>query len=425
MDRSQLADAVREARSRSFDLVADLDDGQLIGPRLDIVNPLLWEIGHVAWFQERWTLRHGCGRPPIRKDADLLWDSIQISHDDRWELPLPSRTDTLAYMGEVRDAVLDVLAGNRAPRGLDYFVMLGVLHEDMHNEAFTYTRQTLGYRPPLFVGGNHGADAGEGGETDGGDLRFEGGLYEIGSKPDDGFLFDNEKWAHRVDLAPFSLARHAVTEDEYAAFVDDDGYRRRELWGEAGWAWCRSEEATEPLYWSKEEVSGWQVREFDRSRPISSRRPVIHVNWHEADAYCRWAGRRLPRESEWEAAARGPERLHYPWGEQKPGPERANLDWAAGQTLPVDMLAAGDGAGGCRQMIGNVWEWTADGFGPYEGFLADPYRDYSVPWFSGHRVLRGGAWTTRSRLIHNGYRNFYTPDRRDVWAGFRTAAAVS
>jgi len=166
--------------------------------------------------------------------------------------------------------------------------------------------------------------------------------------------------------------------------------------------------------------------------PLEDHLPVLHVNWYEADAFCRFAKRRLPTEAEWEMAASSeptsndqgisqPKR-RFSWGDEAPDPNRANLDWQAGGCIDVRALPAGDSAFGCRQMIGNVWEWTASDFTPYPGFVAGPYKEYSAPWFGDHKVLRGGCWTTRARLIHNTYRNFYQPHRRDVWAGFRTCA---
>jgi iron(II)-dependent oxidoreductase len=232
-------------------------------------------------------------------------------------------------------------------------------------------------------------------------------------------VFDNEKWAHEVEVKPFAIARAATTQAEFAAFVDDGGYSQRDLWSADGWRWRSAAGAEHPVYWRRG-AGGWQRRDFDRWVDLEPHRPVIHVCWHEAQAFCRWAGRRLPTEPEWEAAA-GPRR--FPWGDAPPTPERANLDWRAMGCLDVGALPGGDSAFGCRQMIGNVWEWTSSEFLPYPGFVADAYRDYSQPWFRTHNVLRGGAWTTRSRLIRNTWRNFYPPDRRDVLAGFRTCAA--
>jgi len=186
-----------------------------------------------------------------------------------------------------------------------------------------------------------------------------------------------------------------------------------------------------PAYWRRETNGRWQQRFFDRYLSLSEHLPIIHVSWYEAEAYCNWAGRRLPTEAEWELAASGEltpdggrlsdRRRHFPWGDDPPIAERANLDWRSGPAEVGDH-AGGDSAFGCRQMIGNVWEWIADDFTSYPGFIIDPYREYSKPWFGSHKVLRGGCWATRSLLIRNTWRNFYTPDRYDVWAGFRTCA---
>jgi iron(II)-dependent oxidoreductase len=223
-----------------------------------------------------------------------------------------------------------------------------------------------------------------------------------------------------------------VTQAEFAAFVDDGGYSRRSLWSDEGWHWRQQAEGGCPLYWERQTGDSWWRREFDRWVPLEPHLPVVHVNWHEAQAYCRWLGRRLPTEAEWEAAAAtvpgmadslGKHKRRFPWGETDPSPARANLDWRAGGRRDVSGLPLGDSAWGCRQMIGNVWEWTADDFLPYPGFVTDPYKEYSAPWFGTHKVLRGGCWASRSRLLRNTWRNFYRPDRRDVWAGFRTCAA--
>jgi iron(II)-dependent oxidoreductase len=264
-----------------------------------------------------------------------------------------------------------------------------------------------------------------------GDAEIPGGTFWLGATPDEPFVFDNEKWAHPVEIRPFAMARAAVTQQEFAAFVEDGDYGARRFWTEAGWHWREQAGAEQPVYWRRQAAGRWLRRDFDRWVPLEPNRPVLHVNWYEADAYCRWAKRRLPTEAEWEVAAAGQSdvadslaggKRRFPWGEQSPTPRHANLDGHALGCVDVAGLPDGDSAFGCRQLLGNVWEWTASDFLPYPGFVADPYQEYSAPWFGTHKVLRGGCWATRSRLLRNTWRNFYRPDRRDVWAGFRTCA---
>ncbi len=424
----QLVAQVEDARARTLTLIQGLGPTQLLGPRLPIVNPLRWEIGHAAYFYEYWVLRRHGGEPPGRPDVDRLYDSISIAHDDRWDLPLPDLPETLAFMQGVLDRVrARLLSGVEDPRR-DYLVQYAVLHEDMHTEAFTYTRQTLGYPAPAI---GSATDAGWTAGGRAGDAEIPGGTFWLGAREGNGFCFDNEKWAHPVVVAPFRVARAAVSNAEYAAFVDDGGYRRSELWDPDGWNWHEQAGAGHPVYW-RPGVDGWELRRFDQWVPLPPHAAVIHVNWHEARAYCRWAGRRLPTELEWEVAAAGepgPDgrslaqtKRGYPWGEDPPSPGRANLDGDALGTIDVGALPAGDSAFGCRQMIGNCWEWTDTSFGPYPGFVPDMYEDYSQPLFGTTRVLRGGGWATRGRLIRNTWRNYYGPERNDVFAGFRTCA---
>ena len=446
LTNAELIETLRKTRARTLELVHDLSEEQLIGPRLQIVNPLRWEIGHIAWFQEFWVLRHLGRQPPILRQGDELYDSARVAHDTRWDLPLLERDETLAYMQQVLEHVIDQ-AGDKSggltdAEGYDqeYFLNLVLLHEQMHDEAITYTRQTLSYPPPVIheaVANKARFPAQDAPLTQThdhltSDAEIPGGKFTVGSAPEHGFVFDNEQPALEVEIAPFAISKTAVTTGEFKNFVEDGGYRRSELWTEEGWRWRMAVSAEHPVYWQPEENGRWLRRNFDEWVALDERLPVIHVNWHEANAYCRWANLRLPTEAEWEMAASAEpsanglglaaQRRRYPWGDDSPTLERANLDWRALGCVPVDELAAGDSAFGCRQMIGNVWEWTASDFQPYPGFVAGPYQEYSEPWFGNHKVLRGGCWVTRSRLIHNSYRNFYTPDRRDVWAGFRTCA---
>jgi iron(II)-dependent oxidoreductase len=419
---------VRDARKRSLELYADLTPAQQTGPLLAIVNPPLWELGHVGWFQEHWVLRTARGQPLIRPDDDALYDSAAVAHDTRWTLPLPGWVETLDHLAEVERRVVDGLVS--APdlaAAEDYFVRLAVFHEDMHGEAFLYTRQTHGLRAPPVAGIG---EPPSGGGPCPGDVQVPGGRFALGAAPgSEPFVFDNEKWAHELEVAPFAIARAPVTEAEMAAFVDDGGYARRALWSDAGWGWRQAAGAFHPFTW-RPDHGAWLVREFDRWRPLAPHRPVVHVCWFEAEAYCRWASRRLPTELEWEVAAAGepdgdtlaPGKRRYPWGDDPCTPERANLDLRCSGPLEVGALPAGDSAFGCRQMLGNVWEWTATDFAPYPGFELDPYKEYSAPWFGDHKVLRGGCYVTRARLLRNTWRNFYPAHRRDVLAGFRTCA---
>jgi iron(II)-dependent oxidoreductase len=437
----QLIGALQEARARTLALVADLSDEQMVGPRLAIVNPLRWEIAHVAWFQEYWVLRHLRQLEPTLSQGDQLYDSARVAHDTRWDLPLPSTAATLNYMQRILDRVLEQTQTNaaRAVNGYDetYFLQLALLHEDMHAEAITYTRQTLGYPAPrLMLASEDEARGKEQADASAvearGDAEISGGTFWLGSTPEMGFVFDNEMWAHPVAVQPFAISRTAVTNAEFAAFVAEGGYRRPEFWTEAGWQWRASVQAEHPVYWQPLSGGRWLRRHFDQRVPLEDHHPVLHVNWYEASAYCRWAGRRLPTEAEWELAACAEARTDergsaernrlYPWGDEPPTPERANLDGRNLGCLEARALPASESAFGCRQMIGNVWEWTASAFEPFPGFAPGPYKEYSAPWFGDHQVLRGGGWVTRSRLIRNHYRNFYQPDRRDVWAGFRTCA---
>jgi iron(II)-dependent oxidoreductase len=426
---SELAGWVRDAGQRLTELVADLSDDQLACLPLPTVNPLGWEIGHVTWFQEIFVLRRALGEPPIVSHADAIWDSAAIPHDTRWFLTLPSRDDTLAYIREVTDRVAERVSRPEAGPQLRYIARYAVHHHDMHTEALTYTRQTLGYPPPNLPGQTAAASDGDGPLT--GDAAVPGGTFPLGADRDEPFVHDNEKWIHPVPLAAYAIARAPVTQAEYAAFVDDGGYERATLWSDDGWTWRTSAQATAPVYW-RHGPAGWKRRDFDRWVPIEPHRPVGHVCWHEAQAYCRWAGRRLPTEAEWEAAAIGEpdsggglvsRRRRFPWGDDPPGAERACLDWHGLGTADVAGFAAGDSAFGCRQLIGNVWEWTSSTFEPYPNFEQDAYRDNSWPAFGQRKVLRGGSWATRSRFIRSTVRNYFTPDRRDVFAGFRTAAS--
>ena len=425
-----LINDIKDARKRTLELVDGLDQQQIIGPQLDIVNPLLWEIGHVAYFYELWTLRHLDGANSFLNNADELYDSINIAHNDRWNLPLLSLVETKAYMQQVLDAVIARLQNDTVNAQDIYLTRYAVYHEDMHTEAFTYTRRTLNYPVPVFANNVLQDNAYNAGALDG-DVEIAGGDFMPGA-PDDhsgktDFCFDNEKWQHPVNIKPFSIARAATTYQQYAEFVNDGGYNNQQFWDDEGWDWLQNNNIKTANGWKKDGDGNWLIKHFDQWQAMRPHAAVVHINWYEASAWCRWAGRRLPTEAEWELAASGSpsnnnEKRMFPWGNEKPTEKHVNMNSRAMRTIDVGALPDGDSAFGCRQMLGNVWEWTADTFNPYPGFVADMYQDYSQPLFGQTKVLRGGAWPTRSRMIRNTWRNYYGADRNDVFAGFRTCA---
>ena len=459
MNGAEMIALLREYRSRTRELVADLDERQLIGPRLATVNPPLWEIGHVGWFQEFWLLRQLRRQTPLLENGDQLYNSTDVAHDVRWEVALPSREDTWRYLDAVFNRVIEPIEGksNLSSEEL-YFYSLTAFHEAMHAEALACTRQSFGYPRPSFMPArtiyeNRSEDLFQG------DAQIPGGEILVGATAEMPFVFDNEKWAQEVLLRPFRIARAPVSNREFREFVDEGGYFQPKWWSEDGWRWLETGGAPQlensfakffnkpisqssqvaaakaklehPLYWRRDPNGHWQERIFDRYVPLQDNLPVVHASWYEAEAFCAWAGRRLPSEVEWETAASAEPavdgsrlsdtRRLFPWGDTAPTVHEANLDWQNG-VVAISDYQAGDSAFGCRQMIGNIWEWTADNFMPYPGFTPDPYKEYSKPWFGTHKVLRGGSWATSSRLIRNTWRNFYTPDRCDIWAGFRTCA---
>ncbi len=431
-----LADLLIDSNKRSMELVNGLDDKQMIGPKLPIVNPLLWEIGHVAWFYEQFILRMLYKELPILDNGDDLYDSIDVEHFARWDLPLLNLEKAIIYIDDVRNKLINRLGEisetNMASEQDSFIYQFATFHEDMHTEAYTYSRNTLKHPLPNFETKNYFDNKElETGPLPG-DVDIPGGSFNLGASKDAAFLFDNEKWAHEIRVYPFKMARAPITNAEFAAFISDEGYQRRNLWHDIGWNWRQRENAEHPIYWIPDGPDKWLMRHYSTTVKLPLHQPVIHINWYEASAYCNWAKRRLPSEIEWEVAAStepvndGKEfsknKRIYPWGDNPDTLARANLDGRGLGPADVSAFPSGDSAWGIRQMLGNVWEWTSDTFEPYPGFKPDSYKEYSKTVFGTRKTLRGGAWATRSRIVNNTYRNYFTPERRDVFAGFRTCA---
>ena len=415
-----LAAALRDSREYTLSMYAHLEGEQWEVPLLEIVNPPIWELAHIGFFQEFFCRRwrpddpEGARTPSRLAGADVLFDSRTVDHDSRWRLAYPPREAVLRYLEETLAATLDDLASSR--EGDRHRFRLALFHEDMHGEALLMTLHTLGLPAPqrahLAAPSSTVAIAR--------DVDFAGGEFLQGARRDDGeHAFDNEKWAHPVRVAPFSMASRPVTNGQFLAFVEEGGYRREAWWSTEGWRWRESTGAAAPRNWRRDD-SRWTLRWFDADRDLHEHEPVVQVSRHEAEAWCRWAGRRLPTESEWEFAARnGGRDDRYPWGDAAPD-GAPGLDYR--RDRPVVEPDARPSASGLEMMIGTVWEWTSGEFSPYPGFEKDAYAEYSEPWFRTHGVLRGGCFATRARLVHNRWRNFYLAGRNDVFAGFRSCA---
>ncbi|HKH23002.1 MAG TPA: ergothioneine biosynthesis protein EgtB [Solirubrobacterales bacterium] len=390
--KAELAEHLEEARRHTLKLIEPLTDEQLNRVYDPILSPLIWDLGHIANFEELWLVQRIGGREPLRGDLGELYDAIEQPRKIRGELPILRADEVRPYMEQVRERTLEVLekieldpADPLLADGFVYEMLLA--HEYQHNETMLQLLQMVESYEPVEVDGSPAKEA----VTDGPEMvKVEGGAHEIGA-PDLGFAYDNERPCHRVELEPFWIDRTPVTNGDYLSFMEETG-------------------ADAPMYWERDGEGGWVRTAMGGTEEVDTALPVIHVSWEEADSFARWAGKRLPTEAEWEAAAHGARA------------ERANLDQLCFGCAPAG--AYGDAAAACGavQMLGDVWEWTGSDFTAYPGFEAFPYPEYSAVFFGDtYKVLRGGAWATRRDVIRTSFRNWDLPIRRQIFSGIRCA----
>ena len=433
--RETIARELIGARQRTALLTDSVDEADLVRQHSPLMSPLVWDLAHIANQEELWLLREVGGRESMRPEIDPLYDAFEHPRAERPSLPLLPPAEARAYGREVRGRVLDLLERARfespaggGPRLLGQGFAFGMIaqHEVQHDETMLITHQIRQGAPVLAAAapGPAPADA----------LRLPaevavpGGPFTMGTSAEP-WALDNERPAHTVHVAPFFLDTTPVTCGAYAEFIADGGYDDPRWWAEAGWDHRQRAGLSAPLYWSRDGAQ-WVRTVFGVTEPVRPEEPVLHVCWYEADAYARWAGRRLPTEAEWEKAARfdpatGLSR-RYPWGNAEPDGAQANLGQQFLRPAPAGSYPGGAAPCGARQLIGDVWEWTSSDFLPYPGFTAWPYKEYSEVFFGPeYKVLRGGSFAVSPVACRGTFRNWDYPIRRQIFAGFRTARSAA
>jgi iron(II)-dependent oxidoreductase len=423
--RERIAAELAAARDRTTLLTTAVDGADLVRQHSPLMSPLVWDLAHVANQEELWLLREVGGRTPMHPEIDPLYDAFEHPRGERPSLPLLPPEQARSYGHEVRGRVLDLLdrvqfGGTQLTDGGFAFGMIAQ-HEQQHDETMLATHQlragpaVLSAPPPPAAPADAAALPSE--------VYVPGGPFTMGTSTEP-WALDNERPAHVVDVPAFYLDTTPVTNAAYAAFIADGGYDDPRWWTAEGWAHRQRAGLKAPLSWRWE--GEWVRVSFGIANPVIPNEPVLHVCWYEADAYARWAGRRLPSEAEWEKAARydpvsGRSR-RYPWGEETPSPNLANLGQRHLGPAPAGSYPAGAAPCGARQLIGDVWEWTSSDFLPYPGFVAWPYKEYSEVFFGPeYKVLRGGAFGVSPVACRGTFRNWDYPIRRQIFAGFRTA----
>jgi gamma-glutamyl hercynylcysteine S-oxide synthase len=423
--RTRIAAELAGARDRTTLLTTAVDEADLVKQHSPLMSPLVWDLAHVANQEELWLLREVGGRDPMHPEIDPLYDAFEHPRAERPTLPLLPPAEARGYSREVRGRVLDLLQRIPLDRGQTGF-LFGMIaqHEQQHDETMLATHQ-LRVGPPVLTAPLPGPAPADAARLPR-EVFVPGGTFTMGTSAHP-WALDNERPAHPVDIPAFYLDTTPVTNAAYAEFIADGGYDDPRWWTADGWEHRQRAGLSAPLFWRWE--GEWVRRSFGVTAPIIPNEPVVHVCWYEADAYARWAGRRLPTEAEWEKAARydpvaGRSR-RFPWGDSDPSPAVANLGQRHLRPAPAGSYPDGAAPCGARQLIGDVWEWTSSDFLPYPGFVAWPYKEYSEVFFGPeYKVLRGGSFGVSPVACRGTFRNWDYPIRRQIFAGFRTARSA-
>jgi gamma-glutamyl hercynylcysteine S-oxide synthase len=409
--------SLEEARERTLALVASVSDEDLVKVHSPLMSPLVWDLGHIAAFEDLWLVHRLGGQRMLRPDLAEIYDAFETPRAQRGELEFLGPDEARDYLAAVRARALELVDGESEIHELV------LRHEQQHNETMLQTIQLAQLRDYLSSGSPQNNPNGAPHLTGLELIEIPAGRCTIGA-PADGFAYDNERPRHRTDVRGYLIGSAPITNATYLRFVEGGGYERREWWSEEGWAWKEQYDITRPASWTTDLRAEWRL---SGPEPLDPHRAVIHISWFEADALARSHGARLPTEIEWEKAATWDQEMGmaraFPWGDDRPQPGlHANVDHIDRGPGAPDVLPAGASPYGCLGMIGDVWEWTSSDFRGYPGFHAHPYREYSEVFFgTDYKVLRGGSWATRARVATPTFRNWDLPQRRQIFAGVRIA----
>jgi iron(II)-dependent oxidoreductase len=413
--------ALVAAREQTFALVSSVSDRDLQRVHSPLMSPLVWDLGHIAAFEDLWLVHRYGERPMLREDLVDVYDAMETPRARRGDLPFLGPDEARDYLDVVRECALEIAEQRGTSDGTLHELVLR--HEHQHTETMLQTLQLARLRDYEPLAGGTPPDPPVPAPTGLELVEVPAGECLIGA-PADGFAYDNERPRHRTDVRRYLIGATPITNATYLRFAEGGGYQRREWWSDEGWSWKEQYDITRPGGWTADLSAEWRLGKLE---PLDPHRPVVHVSWFEADAFARAYDARLPTEIEWEKAAtwdqdRGVSRS-YPWGNEAPlAGVHANVDQLGSGPAPAGGYPDGASPYGCLGMIGDVWEWTGSQFDGYHGFAAYPYREYSEPFFAaGFRVLRGGSWATRSRVATPTFRNWDHPQRRQIFSGLRIA----
>ena len=426
---NELLQQFKETRNRTLELVKNLEKDDFVVQTAAYMSPPKWHIGHVSWIYEaiisKIDKNYQFHSKELSEYLNSYYQQFGAPHDKglRGIISRPTINEIFQYFNTINQKVEKFIQTHELNEQEKKLIVTGFHHECQHQELLVYDLQHLLAEQYLPVRKNK-ISIQENKEKE--FVKIKGGIFEMGYNGN-GFSYDIELPEHKTYLEDYKIGIFPVTNREYLEFMNDGGYETYKHWLSDGWEKVKSNDWKSPMYWEKIDDE-WYVRDFLGIRKINPNEPVCHVSYYEADAYCKWAGKRLPTEAEWEKAAcwndEKQEKTAFPWGNSSPTEENCNLlesyHWGCTE---IGTYPNGKSPSGCQQMIGDVWEWTSSEFVGYPGFKSG-FDEYNDKWFTNQKVLRGGSFGTPNMSIRGSYRNFFRLDERWLFSGFRCVEKI-